>query len=153
SIMNHAVSVFAALAMSIYAWPARAQTSPAQTAPTQGAPAQPAPVQPSTPTTSAADAKPDFSGTWTLDPSISADPSKATFDPTQGRTNQRYGGFGGGRGRGGIGGGRRPTRDTSDDRTPDERARLQALTDAIRKGARTLVISHHEPSFVVNDAQ
>lgn len=115
--------------------------------------AQSATPENSTTTASAADAKPEFSGTWKLDASISFDPSKATFDPVAARSTQRYGGFGGGRGRGGIGG-RRPARDSpSDDRTAEEKARLQALTDEIRKGARTLVISHHEPSFVINDAQ
>ena len=96
-----------------------------------------------------------MSGTWTLDRSISNDPSKASFEPAQGRSNQPSGGFGGGRrgGRGGIGGGSRPAdRGTADDRTPDERTRLQALTDQLRK-ASGLVISHHDPSFVINDAQ
>jgi hypothetical protein len=61
------------------------------------------------------------------------------------------GGFGGGRGRGGSAG-RPPERDTSDQGTPDERARRKAIADEIRKGAGTLVISHHEPHLVINDA-
>ena len=101
------------------------------------------------------EARPDFSGTWTLDRSISHDPSKASFDPAKARSTQRAGGFGGGTAR-------RPRRlwrfpsdrpDTANDRTPDERSRLQALTDQLRKGSATLVISHHDPSFVINDAQ
>jgi hypothetical protein len=120
-------------------------------------PAQTAPAQTTPPAPAAAEARPDFSGTWALDPSISHDPSKASFDSPQGSGNQRSGGFGGGSrrgGRGGLGGGSRPPdRDTSNDRTPDERSRLQALTDQLRKGSTKLVISHHEPSFVINDAQ
>ncbi|MEP7307836.1 MAG: hypothetical protein ABJA98_20220 [Acidobacteriota bacterium] len=104
-----------------------------------------------------AEARPDFSGTWTLDRSISHDPSKASFDPPQGRGNQRPGGFGGGSrrgGRGSIGGSsRRDDRDTSNDRTAEEKVRLQALTDQLRKASATIVISHHDPSFVINDAQ
>jgi hypothetical protein len=108
---------------------------------------------PPTPPTS--EARPDFSGTWALDRSISNDPAKASFVPAQARNNQSAGGFGGGRrgGRGGFGGGSRPADRTADDRTPDERTRLQALTDLLRKGSATLVVSHHEPSFVINDAQ
>jgi hypothetical protein len=103
-----------------------------------------------------AEARPDFSGTWILDRSISHDPSKASFDPPQGRGNQRTGGFGGGSrrgGRGGIGGSRRDDRDPSNDRTAEEKARLQALTELLRKASATIVISHHDPSFVINDAQ
>jgi len=84
----------------------------------------------------------------------SHDPSKASFDPPQRRGNQRPGGFGGGsRRRVGIGGGSpRDDRDPANDRTPDERARLQALTDQLRNASARLVISHHDPSFVINDA-
>ena len=35
---------------------------------------------------------------------------------------------------------------------PDERARLSALTDELKRGSATLVISHHDPSFVINDS-
>jgi hypothetical protein len=111
--------------------------------------AQTAPPHATTP----AEARPDFSGTWSLDPGISHDPSKASFDQAQGQSNQRYGGFGGG-GRGGRGGGYHPAdQDSAGSRTPDEKARLQALTDQLRKASATLVISHHDPSFVINDAQ
>ena len=119
------------------AFPARAQTAP------------PLPAQ--------AGARPDFSGTWSLDRSISGDPSQANFEATQGNRGQRSGGFGGGsRRRGGLGGfgGARPdNQDTATAITPDERALLRALTDVLKTSSSSLVISHHEPSFVVNDAQ
>jgi hypothetical protein len=104
--------------------------------------------------------RPDFSGTWSLDRSISTDLDKASLDPATNRGSQgagrRGGGFGGGyRGRGGFGGsgGSRPTyRDSSSDMTSDERARLSTLTDELKKGSATLVISHHDPSLVINDS-
>jgi hypothetical protein len=139
--------------------PAQAGQAPQSLPPSPGAPSRqdgsPAPAAPprgqaQTPGAGATGDHPDYSGTWKLDPSISADPSKTTFDPPQNPNAQRFGGFGGGR-RGG-GGGRRPGRDTANDGTPDERARRQALVDFIRKGAATLVISHHDPHFVINDA-
>ena len=37
--------------------------------------------------------------------------------------------------------------------TSDEKTRLSVLTDLMRKGFATLVISHHDPSFVINDAK
>lgn len=113
-----------------------------------------APAQSTSVATSPTEARPDFSGTWTLDRNISNDPSKATFEPAKARSPQRYGGFGGGSRRGGGGGSRSPSDDrAADDRTPDKRTRLQALTDQLRKASDTLVISHHDPSFVINDAQ
>jgi hypothetical protein len=135
-IMTLATCSFVALALAL--------ASPRQAASQAAAPTPPS-----------AEAQPDFSGTWTLDRSISNDPSKASFEPAKGRSNQRPGGFGGSRrGRGGIGGGSRPPDGgTADDRTPDERTRLQALTDHLRTASGTLVISHHDPSFVINDAQ
>jgi hypothetical protein len=134
--MRHPVHTLVALALTMSLAPRQA---PAQTT-SRGA----------TPT----EARPDFSGTWTLDRSISNDPSKATFEPAKARSPQRYGGFSGGSHRGGGGGSRSPSDDrAADDRTPDERTRLQALTDQLRKASDTLVISHHDPSFVINDAQ
>jgi hypothetical protein len=108
-------------------------------------PPQTPPAAPST------EAHPDFSGTWTLDRSISNDPSKASFEPAPAPGRQRPGGFGGGR-RGGIGGTRPADRTSADAQTPDERARLQALTDQLRNASSTLIISHHDPSVVINDA-
>jgi hypothetical protein len=116
----------------------------------------PGPLRAQAPVTASAEARPDFSGTWSIDRSISDDPAQATFEPSRPQSNQRSGGFGGGSrrgGRGGIGGGSRPVDRSADDRTPDERARLQALTDQLRKASGTLVISHHDPSFVINDAR
>jgi hypothetical protein len=107
-----------------------------------------------------AETRPDFSGTWSLDRSISTDLARASFDPATDRGSQgagrRGGGSGGGfGGRGGFGGpgGSRPRyRDSSSDMTADERARLSALTDELKKGSATLVISHHDPSLVINDS-
>jgi hypothetical protein len=138
-----------------------AQAPPAPATSAQTPPAQASPAQTPLPAPAAAEARPDFSGTWTLDRSISHDPSKASFDPPPARNNQRSGGFGGGSrrggrgsfGGGGIGGGSpRDNRDTSNDRTPEEKNRLKALTDQLRTASATLVISHHDPSFVINDA-
>jgi hypothetical protein len=110
------------------------------------------------------DQRPDFSGTWTLDRSLSNDPAQANFgggpaDQSQGRNRRRggFGGLGGFGGRGGFGGGGNAgsgSRDTANENgSPDERARLAALTDQLKKASGTLIISHHDPSFVVNDAQ
>jgi hypothetical protein len=107
------------------------------------------------PAPAVADARPDFSGTWSIDASISNDPTRANFEPTAQQRGQRSGGFGGGssrRGRlGGFGGARPATRETPRAATPD--ARLQLLTDLLKKSSTSLVISHHDPNFVVNDAQ
>jgi hypothetical protein len=105
--------------------------------------------------------RPDFSGTWSLDRSLSNHPAQANFDAlqsggSQGATTRRRGGFGGvgggGSGRGGNSGSRRRDTDNGSS-TPDERARLAALTDELKQASATLVISHHDPSFVINDAQ
>jgi hypothetical protein len=102
------------------------------------------------------EARPDFSGTWSLDRSISNDASKASFEPGQENRSSQGGGFGGGsRRRGGFGGsgGARPdSHDAAAASTPEERARLQALTDWLKSASARLVISHHDPSFVINDA-
>jgi len=137
--MRHPVHTIVALALALML-PAR-QTSAQSTSP---APPQPPP-----------ETRPDYSGTWTLDRTISNDPSKASFDPPKARTPQRFGGFSGGSRQGGRGGGARTPPDdrAADERTPEERTRLQALTDQLRKASDRLVISHHDPSFVINDAQ
>ena len=108
--------------------------------------------------TSSTDTRPNFSGTWSLDRSISNDPAQASFDAPRDQSSQRSGRSGGSRSRGGFGGGgfggsRPSNRDTAASTTPDEKARLQALTDQLKKEFATLVISHHDPSFVINDAQ
>ncbi len=109
---------------------------------------------------------PDFSGTWTIDRNYSNDPAQANFGAGQGASRQggqshsgsggRGGGFGGfgGFGRsGGSGGtsGGHSRNDASGGTTADEQARLTALTDELKKGASTLTISHHDPSFVVTN--
>ena len=134
-LLTHVVVIGIAVAGAL---PARAQTVP------------PPPVQ--------AEARPDFSGTWSLDPSISTDLSKANLDaPQNNRTQRSGGGFGGGSrrrgGSGGFGGARPDNGNTAASSTPDERTRLQALTDLLKTGSASLVISHHDPSFVINDAQ
>jgi hypothetical protein len=99
--------------------------------------------------------KPDFSGTWTLDRNLSTDPAQITFVPAPdaNRRPQRggIGGFGG-FGRGGS----RPRADnqnSAESLTPSEQERLKALTEQLKTATATLVISHHDPDFVVNDAQ
>ncbi len=107
-----------------------------------------------------AETRPDFSGTWSLDRSISTDLEKASFLPPN-RSSQGGGGGGGrggfggfGGGRGGFGGGSRSRNQdsSSSDMTSDEKTRLSVLTDLMKKGFATLVISHHDPNFVVNDS-
>jgi hypothetical protein len=97
--------------------------------------------------------KPDFSGTWTLDRDLSTDPAQIEFVPgsNSDRRPQR-GGFGGigGFGRGGS---RQRGRGPAGGLTPIEQERLKALTDQLKSAATRLVISHHDPDFVVNDAQ
>jgi hypothetical protein len=130
------------------------------------APQPPPPAQaPQTPPATDAAAHPDFSGTWTIDRNYSNDPAQAKFDgqsTNQGSTQRRAGGSGfggglGGFGRGGsFGGGSRSRGGNSNSTgdgstTPDEKARLAAITDEIKKAMTTLTISHHEPSFVVTD--
>jgi hypothetical protein len=108
------------------------------------------------PATTSAEAKPDFSGTWSLDRNLSDDPSRANFEAS--RPQSGRGGFGGrssrrGGGPGGFGGSQPGNRDTAAASTPDERTRLQALTDQLKQASASLVISHHDPSFVIDDAQ
>ena len=99
--------------------------------------------------------KPDFSGTWTLDRNLSTDPAQITFVPAP-DTNRRVqrggiGGFGGF----GRGGGRPRTdsQNSAESLTSSEEERLKALTEQLKTATATLVISHHDPDFVVNDAQ
>jgi hypothetical protein len=131
----------------------------------QGAPLPPPQAPPPAPA-APVETRPDFSGTWTLDRALSNEPEKANFDAAQSSSSQgtqRRGGFGGGgggfggggfgRGGGSYGGGSRNRGASSDGATADEKTRLAALTDELKKSFTTLVISHHEPSFVVTDAQ
>jgi hypothetical protein len=131
------------------------------------APIPPPPAAPSTPSVGAqTDARPDFSGTWTIDRNYSNDPAQANFAGGQASTNRGSQGRGGGLtggfggfGRGGSfgggsrnrGGGTSNTNGGDGSTTPDEKARLAAMSDEIKKALTTLTISHHEPSFVVTD--
>lgn len=99
--------------------------------------------------------KPDFSGTWALDRNISTDPAQIDFAPSEpaNRQRQRSGGIGGFGGRGGFR--QRPSTQGSggEDLTQVEKDRLKVLTDQLKTSTGTLVISHHDPDFVLNDAQ
>jgi hypothetical protein len=100
--------------------------------------------------------KPDFSGKWTLDRGISTDPAQIEFVPPANASRRPQRGGIGGIGGGGFGrGGRRRTDggDSADSLTPIEQERLKALTNQLKTATATLVISHHDPDFVVNDAQ
>jgi hypothetical protein len=132
----------------------------------------PTPPAPSTrETTHTADrALPDFSGTWIIDRNYSNDPAQANFGSTPGGSKQGgqshggggrggfgglgIGGFGHSGGSGGYGGnsGGHNRNDASGGSvSPDDQARLAALTDELKKAASTLTISHHDPSFVVTN--
>jgi hypothetical protein len=140
------------------AQPPTAQSSTAQSSTPQTPATEPSTSSPST--GASTEKLPDFSGTWTLDRSLSNDPAQVNFGGApvqQNQGNRRRGGFGGFGGLGGFGGGgggrgSNNTSNSSASGTSDERARLTALTDELKKASATLVISHHDPSFVVNDA-
>jgi hypothetical protein len=98
---------------------------------------------------------PDFSGSWTLDRSLSVDPGTINLSPsTPGASQQQHrgrGGFGGGGG-GGFGVSRRNASGAGT-LTESEQKLLTSLTDQLKSASNSLAISHHDPSFVVNDAQ
>jgi hypothetical protein len=102
---------------------------------------------------------PDFSGTWTLDRRLSDDPAQTNFEaPPAGQnqaSNRRRGSIGGFGGRASFGGsaGSGNRNDSNATLTPDERARLVALTTELKIASGTLTIAHHDPAFVVTDAQ
>jgi hypothetical protein len=108
----------------------------------------------------------DFTGKWTLDREMSADLTKASFEPQQAQAPRNTGfnggfggrGYGGGRSGGSGGGGHRPG-DTSGSRngagalTADEHARLKEIADYV-KGLTSITIDHTDHStFTVTDAQ
>jgi hypothetical protein len=100
--------------------------------------------------------KPDFSGKWALDRGISTDPAQIEFVPSANASRRPQRGGIGGMGGGGFGRGGRGRTDGGHDvesLTPIEQERLKALTDQLKTATATLVISHHDPDFVVNDAQ
>jgi hypothetical protein len=106
------------------------------------------------------DGRPDLSGTWSIDRRLGDDPARATFTPP--RSDQQsggrqggLGGFGSGGRRGGGGLGRPQgggQRQEADVLTELETRRLKALTDAVKTGGARLILSHHDPNFVINDA-
>ena len=96
--------------------------------------------------------RPDFSGTWSLDRDISSEVSQATFAPPSESGRPRTGGIGGFGPRGGFGG-RGGAGASRNAQKSGQDERLKALADELRAAFSTLVISHHDPSFVVNDAQ
>jgi len=109
-----------------------------------------------------ASAQTDFSGTWTLDREISADPSKATFEPPKNAPRRNAGGFSGGFGGRGFGGrngssARQPSGDNQNRGaaalTVDEQTKLRELA-AYLKGFTSLVIVHSDHStLAITDAQ
>jgi hypothetical protein len=114
-------------------------------------------TQTTPPDTTSTLTRPNFSGTWVLDRSISSDPAQATFDTIGARAggarSGRGGGFGGrGGGFGGAGGGN-TTRNPGNATTPEERNRLRELTDQVKRSSAAIVISHIDPTFTVTDAQ
>jgi len=98
----------------------------------------------------------DLSGTWTLDRTISVDPAKITFLPTNGGGNQsqRRGG-----GRGGFRSGGRSYQGSSSHDTSNgasslslvEQQRLKVLTDQLKTASASLVISQQDSKIVVQD--
>ena len=100
--------------------------------------------------TAPADTHPDFSGTWSLDTNLSDDLSRVDFGGGQesDRRTGRGGGSGGGR-RGSRGGFGAPG--SGDTSTRLEKSRLEDLINELKKGFALLVVSHHEPTFVIND--
>jgi hypothetical protein len=102
--------------------------------------------------------RPDLSGTWVLDREISVDLARVSLTLASPQNNSRsqgrnrragLGGFGGG----GFGGSRARNEDSAITLTAQEQARLKAVSDELKAGSATLVISLNDPSFVVNDAR
>jgi len=108
----------------------------------------------------------DFTGKWTLDREMSADLTKASFEPQQAQAPRNTGfsggfggwGYGGGRSGGSSGGGRRSgdpngSRNGAAALTADEHARLKEIADYVR-GLTSITIDHTDHStFTVTDAQ
>jgi hypothetical protein len=115
-------------------------------------------------TTAAANDRPNFSGTWSIDKDISNDPAQAAFEASsdQGRrqAGRQNGGFGGRGGYGGFGGARFGGGQGQSNRTnetppgtPEERMRLKEFTDLVKRSSGSLVISHADSSFAITDGQ
>jgi hypothetical protein len=116
------------------------------------APGHPARAQTAPPSTTVDDSRRlDFSGTWVFDSSLSIDPAQIRFDAPAVAPRQENRG---GRARFGSGSGRNASsRGGGEVLTPTEQSRLDALTHELKTSSGTLVISHHDPSFVVADVQ
>lgn len=102
-------------------------------------------------------ARPELSGTWTLDTDVSTDLAKINLLPSTNNARQpggtrRGGGFGGFGGRG-FGGGRPRQQSSASKLTSDEQTRLKAIADALKTGWSKLSIALHEQNVVVNDAR
>jgi hypothetical protein len=98
--------------------------------------------------------QPDFSGTWSLDRSLSTDVSQMSMPPSappsMASGGRARGGFGiGGRG-GSRGGG---SRNSGDALTPAEQAKAKVLSDQLKAASSTLIITHQDSSFIVNDSR
>ncbi len=101
--------------------------------------------------------QPDFSGTWSLDKSLSTDVSQVSIPPTTpagmapgGRARVGIGGIGsrgGGRSRGAG------SRSAGEALTPAEQAKAKVLSDQLKTGSSTLVITQQDSSFIVNDSR
>jgi hypothetical protein len=137
---KHATAILVALGVA-YATPARAQGIPA--------------------------GRRDFSGTWTLDAHLSDNPEQVAqeirFDTGQlvdqdflgGRTERgRPGAIGrGGGGQGGLSGPGRGRDETADQLSPDDRKKLNELTDAVQFVSPTLTISQTESDITVTSTR
>jgi hypothetical protein len=99
--------------------------------------------------------RPDFSGTWTLDPDVGTELAKITLVPSSNNNARPMGGMrrGGGFGGRSFGGSRQRDQNSGPKLTNDEQARLKAMADMLKGGWAKLTIALHEPSFVVNDAR
>ena len=99
--------------------------------------------------------RPDFSGTWTLDPDVGTELPKITLVPSSNNNARQMGGMrrGGGFGGRSFGGSRQRDQNSGPKLSNDEQARLKAMADMLKGGWAKLAIALHEPSFVVNDAR
>jgi hypothetical protein len=106
---------------------------------------------------SASNDRPNISGVWLLNPDLSDGPQQVDAGwnrATQG--NRRGGGYGRGvGGRGGFGGagtggysGTRPL-----PVSPDDRNKIQAITNDVRNPSSSLTISYNDPDLTITDAQ
>jgi hypothetical protein len=107
--------------------------------------------------TTSSPGRPDFSGTWTVDPDVGSELAKLTLIPSSNNNSARQpsGGMrrGGGFGGRSFGGSRPRNQDSTPKLTNDEQARLKAMAEMLKGGWSKLTLALHEPSFVVNDGR